>query len=133
MIIIDMQGMERSTTNSAAAGESASSGGWRTKSVSAGAAVAAAGATSLAAARLPEIKIQTAQDIGRTKWEPARDVSSAEQGKLKLRGILNKLTPDNFDNLLPEVGKPYHHVYHGNCAPAVALAAGMMAVHASHL
>lgn len=97
-----MQGVDRSAADSVGASEGANSGGWRTKPTSAAAAAGTSHAAA-AAARLPEVKIQTAQDIGRTKWEPARDVSSAEQGKLKLRGILNKLTPDNFDKLLPDV------------------------------
>lgn len=91
------------------AGDAATS--WRPKpgaaqaSSAASAASAATGstATQVAAAALPDIKIQRAEDIGRTKWEKSKDLTTAEQGKQKLRGILNKLTPDNFEKLVPQV------------------------------
>lgn len=70
---------------------------------SAASAATGASAAQAAAAALPDIKIQRAEDIGRTKWEKSKDLTTSEQGKQKLRGILNKLTPDNFEKLVPQV------------------------------
>jgi hypothetical protein len=96
------------TTDGGATNSSAS---WRSKpagaaggSSAAAAASAASGQTaaSAAAAALPDVKIRRAEDIGRKKWAPVKDLTSAAQGKQKLRGILNKLTPDNFDKLVSQ-------------------------------
>jgi hypothetical protein len=51
----------------------------------------------------PSLAILRAEDVGRTKWQPAKDLTSSAQAQQKLRGILNKLTPDNFDRLLAQV------------------------------
>jgi hypothetical protein len=44
--------------------------------------------------------------VGRQKWQPAKGLESSAQAVQKLRGILNKLTPDNFDRLLTQVFPP---------------------------
>eukprot|EP00892_Ulva_mutabilis_P008950 jgi/Ulvmu1/6427/UM003_0056.1 len=72
-----------------------------------GAAARAAAAAAAANPRGPPPPeasiIQKAEDIGRQKWAPAKDLTSTAQAQQKLRGLLNKLTPDNFDRLTPQV------------------------------
>lgn len=51
----------------------------------------------------PALGMLRAEDVGRQKWQPAKDLESSVQAQQKLRGILNKLTPDNFDRLLTQV------------------------------
>ena len=51
----------------------------------------------------PALGMLRAEDVGRQKWQPAKGLESSVQAQQKLRGILNKLTPDNFDRLLVQV------------------------------
>lgn len=51
----------------------------------------------------PALGMLRAEDVGRQKWQPAKGLESSAQAQQKLRGILNKLTPDNFDRLLIQV------------------------------
>lgn len=70
-------------------------------------AAAAAAAANPRGPPPPEASvIQKASDIGRQKWAPAKDLTSTAQAQQKLRGLLNKLTPDNFDRLTPQVPPP---------------------------
>lgn len=75
-----------------------------------GAAARAAAAAAAANPRGPPPPeasiIQKAEDLGRQKWAPAKDLTSNAQAQQKLRGLLNKLTPDNFDRLTPQVPPP---------------------------
>jgi translation initiation factor 4G len=51
-------------------------------------------------------KIQRAADLGRTAWAPAAPASavdSATQSLRKVKGILNKLTPEKFERLLSQL------------------------------
>jgi hypothetical protein len=105
--------MERSAPGGTESGASDGSSWGRSKagvggSSAAAAASAASGTTAAgaAAAAMSDVHIQRAEDIGRTKWAPSKDLNSAVQGKQKLRGILNKLTPDNFDKLVVQVRSP---------------------------
>ena len=107
----DMQALERASASNAE--NTSGNSDWRAKpatapGVSSAAAAASAAvdrttAAQAAAAAQPDIKIQRAEDIGRTKWEPVKDLNSTAQAKQKLRGILNKLTPDNFEKLVSQV------------------------------
>lgn len=51
-------------------------------------------------------KIQRAADLGRTAWAPSAPASAADsatQSLRKVKGILNKLTPEKFERLLSQL------------------------------
>jgi translation initiation factor 4G len=72
-------------------------------------------------------KIQRATDIGRTAWAAgaSADVEGAEQTLRKVKGILNKLTPEKFERLLSQL-IPMVHGYEvlQVRAPAAVLCGG---------
>ncbi|PRW56412.1 eukaryotic initiation factor [Chlorella sorokiniana] len=70
--------------------------GWRPDQQPA-AAPAAGGASGEAA------KIQKATDLGRTAWHAGTAVEGSEQTLRKVKGILNKLTPEKFERLLSQL------------------------------
>lgn len=45
-------------------------------------------------------KIQRAADLGRTAWAAGDDTAGTQQALRKVKGILNKLTPEKFERLL---------------------------------
>lgn len=48
-------------------------------------------------------KIQRASDLGRTAWAAGAEDGSKQQGLRKMKGILNKLTPEKFERLLGQL------------------------------
>ena len=48
-------------------------------------------------------KIQRASDLGRTAWAAGAEEGSKQQGLRKMKGILNKLTPEKFERLLGQL------------------------------
>jgi translation initiation factor 4G len=48
-------------------------------------------------------KIQRATDLGRTAWHAGTAAEGAEQTLRKVKGILNKLTPEKFERLLSQL------------------------------
>lgn len=48
-------------------------------------------------------KIQRATDLGRTAWHAGAAAEGAEQTLRKVKGILNKLTPEKFERLLSQL------------------------------
>ncbi|BDA41688.1 Eukaryotic translation initiation factor isoform 4G-1 [Coccomyxa sp. Obi] len=51
----------------------------------------------------PAPKIQRAADVGKTAWMPGSVIGGQEKAARQVKGILNKLTPENFDRLLQQV------------------------------
>jgi predicted RNA-binding protein YlxR (DUF448 family) len=52
----------------------------------------------------PALKIQKAADLGRTAWMPNQVSAIGEASNLKkIKGILNKLTPEKFERLLVQM------------------------------
>ncbi|KAI3428363.1 hypothetical protein D9Q98_006743 [Chlorella vulgaris] len=52
----------------------------------------------------PEVaKVQRATDIGRTAWHAGEVTEGADQTLRKVKGILNKLTPEKFERLLSQL------------------------------
>jgi hypothetical protein len=52
----------------------------------------------------PEVaKVQRATDIGRTAWHAGEATEGADQTLRKVKGILNKLTPEKFERLLSQL------------------------------
>ncbi|UPQ98671.1 translation initiation factor eIF-4F [Chloropicon primus] len=72
-----------------------SGGSRKSQGASEGAAGAQGGAKSS--------KIVKASDVGLTAWAPARAQSDSERVLRQVRGILNKLTPDNFERLFSQL------------------------------
>ena len=87
-------------TNAAGGNTAAATGATNTASANVSAAARHAASTP---APGPALGMLRAEDVGRQKWQPAKGLESSAQAQQKLRGILNKLTPDNFDRLLTQV------------------------------
>eukprot|EP00873_Tetraselmis_striata_P006006 jgi/Tetstr1/426270/TSEL_016587.t1 len=52
----------------------------------------------------PALKIQKASDLGRTAWMPNQVSAIGEANNMKkIKGILNKLTPEKFERLLEQM------------------------------
>ncbi|EIE25379.1 hypothetical protein COCSUDRAFT_46693 [Coccomyxa subellipsoidea C-169] len=51
----------------------------------------------------PAPKIQRAADVGKKAWMPGTTTGGQEKATRQVKGILNKLTPENFDRLLQQV------------------------------
>ena len=89
--------------------------GWREPGTSSGGAAAAASAAPSSAAApaaasaapgggaSENAKIQKATDIGRTAWHAGTEVEGVDQTLRKVKGILNKLTPEKFERLLGQM------------------------------
>jgi hypothetical protein len=52
----------------------------------------------------PALKIQTAAELGRKAWMPGQSSAAGEANNLKkIKGILNKLTPEMFERLFAQM------------------------------